>query len=285
MFSVDSCFIKGADHSVCQDYTTHGFIGGDPTKPYIILCDGCSSAKDSDFGARLLSRACVIAIEDLVMGMSVENINIADIESLIRSTLGSIIRSLAYDTQHVLATVMLAFVIDGVTFIYSRGDGTIHIKRMNYSSDDTHIFDETIHVSYSSSAPFYLAYDLIPSGRDQYLKQFDVPRTVTTHIDGVYCASIDESATSVFSTYMHGVESIILSSDGMDSFRKMKSVTGIDESMLDRMHVLSRVKSFKNSSPGFVQRRVNRMEQENQKFGIEHYDDFSVAAIVRIPNA
>ena len=168
MYSVDSCFVKGADHTVCQDYTSHGFIDGDPNKPYIVLCDGCSSAKNSDFGARLLSRACEIAIGDITRGMTGNKINISEIENLIRSNLSSILGALAYGHAPVLATVMLAFIVDGITFTYSRGDGTIHVGGM---SDPGHSSrEQTTHVSYQSSAPFYLAYDLFRHWIEGYIQ-------------------------------------------------------------------------------------------------------------------
>lgn len=283
-YTADSCFIKGADHSVCQDYTSHGFIFNDPNKPYkpyIILCDGCSSAKNSDFGARLLSRACEIAITDLVAGMSASDIDILNLEPLIRSNVSSILKALAYEVEPVLATVMLAFVVDGITFVYSRGDGTIHIK----TKDGV---EQTTHVSYVTSAPFYLAYDLLANGKDQYLSQFNSNRIVTTHIDGVLHSTIEESPTSVIAFYENDVDAIVLSSDGMDSFRKTRnSLISTNDLAIqaDRMTILSRAKAFKNKSPGFVQRRVSKMEAENIKLGIEHYDDFSLAAIVKVPNA
>src|SRR3990170_3536863 len=55
MINSDSLYLIGKSHQVCQDYTYHGV-----TKwglPYIIVADGCSSAKDSDIGARLLTHA------------------------------------------------------------------------------------------------------------------------------------------------------------------------------------------------------------------------------------
>jgi hypothetical protein len=46
----DSFFQQGGTHAVCQDYSAHG-------DDYAIISDGCSSAPDSDFGARLIIKA------------------------------------------------------------------------------------------------------------------------------------------------------------------------------------------------------------------------------------
>ena len=63
MFVVDSHFVKGSSHLVCQDYSSSGFTFNGI--PYIIISDGCSTAKDSDVGARLLVRATEQAINTL----------------------------------------------------------------------------------------------------------------------------------------------------------------------------------------------------------------------------
>jgi hypothetical protein len=40
----------GATHAVCEDY----IIEGNKPFPFIILADGCSTAKNTDMGARIL---------------------------------------------------------------------------------------------------------------------------------------------------------------------------------------------------------------------------------------
>ncbi|MFN2514557.1 MAG: protein phosphatase 2C domain-containing protein, partial [Pyrinomonadaceae bacterium] len=63
--NVDSAFIIGATHAVCQDYAVAGNglpthqarDENSPAAPYLILSDGCSSSPDTDIGARLLVKA------------------------------------------------------------------------------------------------------------------------------------------------------------------------------------------------------------------------------------
>ena len=50
MISTDIFLEIGAQHKICEDYIVHG----DDPVPYIILADGCSTADDTEMGARIL---------------------------------------------------------------------------------------------------------------------------------------------------------------------------------------------------------------------------------------
>ncbi len=56
------CFYSiGHSHKVCEDYALSGTIGD--TLAYAVVCDGCSSSKQVDVGARLLAHNTVVELE------------------------------------------------------------------------------------------------------------------------------------------------------------------------------------------------------------------------------
>ena len=61
MLQIDSYFTNGKVNKVCQDYVIHG----ETPVPYVILCDGCSSSKFTDVGARILAHSAKEALNVL----------------------------------------------------------------------------------------------------------------------------------------------------------------------------------------------------------------------------
>ena len=64
MISADSYYTNGGLNKGCQDYALHdsGFFPA----PYIIVCDGCSSSRFTDVGARLLAHASKKVLHSLI---------------------------------------------------------------------------------------------------------------------------------------------------------------------------------------------------------------------------
>ena len=63
--AADVFYAIGSTHHVCQDFAV---ANGD----FVILSDGCSSAKDSDWGARLLVKACHNVIKERSKPLSMD---------------------------------------------------------------------------------------------------------------------------------------------------------------------------------------------------------------------
>jgi hypothetical protein len=291
MFNVDSHFVKGANHLVCEDYTAHGYIC---KCPYIVVADGCSSAKNSDFGARILVRSCELAINDYILSNRdglLAGIHSHTIEQMILLRLRVILEALELSNASVLATLMFAFVYNNVLYLYSRGDGTISIR---FTRKDTGVsYIQTCHYLYASGAPYYLAYELDANDIAMYHKRYAQAFTEIKYIGSGLNNPFTEMITSTYKYDYSVFESIaldeiildhiILSSDGLDSYRRNKSMTpSFSPETIDYQSVIARVKGFKNPVGEFVTRRVQKMETENIKMGIEHYDDVSVAAMMEV---
>ena len=273
--------MKGHDHTVCEDYTLHGYLGNE-NNPYIILCDGCSSSKNSDFGARLLARACERALNNIAVffgSFSSDNKYAAIYEYLERETLYFLrdsLSALAFPVDVSCATLLVSFVINEHSFVYARGDGTILIKELGA------ICNDSARINYLSGAPYYLAYELNPGMMSDYVSKYNMTVTFTELIHDI----VPPHPFSYSKTYWrHGdstlIDFILLSSDGIESFKPLDSTNVNGKALSDANAVLNRVSGFKSLNGEFVSRRMNAFSRDNNKSGIVHTDDVSVAAISR----
>lgn len=296
MYRVDSAFTKGSTHVVCQDYTTHGIYKN--SYPYIILADGCSTAPKSEFGAQLLVRSAELSImtfiDQILSGWEWSDMNDAKqrFELTISRKLIAVAESLELDYMTLSATLMLAFVVDGKLFIYSRGDGMIATKFTDRNAAPHEVVDITRvrRVSYTTNAPYYIAYDINPNKKREYERQFGNGKIeVIDTLMGIDHTEILPYDSCVFD--VHHVDAmglninyVILSSDGIESYKPSKLHTDPHNVHIPFESIFNRVSSFKNSAGVFVTRRLGVMEIEDKKNMIEHTDDVSIAAIIEVPD-
>lgn len=292
MFHVDSHFVKGSQHLVCQDYATSG-ITADGV-PYVIVSDGCSSAKDSDFGSRILVRAAETAITRITHTMLGLDFDEADflgrvIEGEVKDRIRKVADALELTTTPFYATLLLAFYVQNKLYLYVRGDGTVAIKY--HKKDTPDVVMTTSHFTYASNAPFYLAYDLVAEDLKNYQIQFNQPLTETVYTlpdaAGLRQTLVNtrESTSVICKVFnLEGcvLDYVMLSSDGLDSYIKTPGMTPTKG--FAYADILTRVTQFKNVVGEFIKRRVQRMDTEDRKDGVEHYDDVSVAAMVEVPD-
>ena len=291
MFHVDSHFVKGASHLVCQDYATSG-ITADGV-PYVIVSDGCSSAKDSDFGSRILVRAAETAITRITYTMlqmgSFDGELVPVIEGEVKDRIRKVAQALDLPTTPFYATLLIAFYINKKLYLYARGDGTLSVKyHRTANGEKVHTVS---HFTYASNAPFYMAYDLVPEDLKSYQIQFNQPLTETVYtqpdaagLRQTLVATMEPTSVicKVFDLEGCVLDHVMISSDGLDSYIKtagMNPTKGFAYA-----DILTRATDYKNVVGEFIKRRVQRMEAEDRKEGIEHYDDVSVAAIVEVPD-
>jgi len=260
---IDFYRTTGDAHQFCEDYVCSSDNG-------IFLSDGCSSAKNSEIGSKILA----LTARKYFYGYDVKSIySIDDMLNRIIINSEKIIHDLDVDIEALFATLITLIKRGNTLTLNITGDGGAAVIK----NDDTiEIFD----IEFSENAPRYLAYRLSSEFRDRYSDIKYNSRICRKIIvqegrDPVVevLPSYNDGDSKTFCIDTKDVKTCVIFSDGVKSFL---SPSGNNIPMLDI--VLELVK-FKNTTQGFVQRRVSRFLQEKTQDGISHYDDLSVAAI------
>jgi hypothetical protein len=247
--STDSFMRIGKGHTICEDYCIHGT---EPF-PYVILADGCSSSKNTDVGARILTHTAKDKIKNReYVWSSIYNAKY-------------IATALNLKEQCLDATLLVAYELPDSNFIQVEmyGDGAI----INIAKDGKiHWVD----ISYNNNAPYYLSYKLEAKRDAQYKKMGNIKEGTGVNYAGQliktnlplyepYKLTIDKKTTSA----------ILLATDGLNSFIKNGQCLPTDA-------IVNQLTSFKNTNGAFIQRRCIRMISDLEKEGYHHVDDFSV---------
>lgn len=277
--NVDSFFTIGSTHKVCQDYVIHG---NNEDEPYVILSDGCSSAADSDFGARLLCKS----LQPLIYN---PNYNIDSLlDSVIRNA-HTLSRTLNLHDDSLSATLIFSKVIKRVFEVVAVGDCVIAAKH----KDGTLKFSE---YEFVSGAPYYLRYE-IDNVKKGYFEEFGrkVKRTrYSIQQTAKFGLEVSEPEVEPFDfdqiffheTYpMSDYDFVAIMSDGAKSFQK----TVISSTSKQNVPVLpeestKEILAFKGYFGEFVQRRCQKAFKQFKDQGIHNYDDFSIGVISSFEN-
>ena len=264
--STDAHYIIGDEHDYCQDYAIAGSFND---KNFAVVCDGCSSANDSDLGARLLALAFKQSVFDLSF-----NSETFPLDQLRRNLMTSCLAAQAITHIHdqsFYATIVGAVQEDNNVWVWMQGDGVFAVKhrdgKVSIYSSNNHKFN----------APAYLAYLWDKHDTDGYSRMGE--ETINSKIVLLDGARIENTIIDTFpseayrSTYLmkfdvNDIESVVLFSDGIDSFR-----TDMDDAF-DKMT------QFPNLNGSFIRRKMKAMKKQWNKDGLSHYDDIGVAAIV-----
>jgi hypothetical protein len=197
LYLTDSHFVIGSTHKVCQDYTMTGVTPHGI--PFIALSDGCSQSIDSDFGARVLVKACPVSIDeinDVITGSSDKEFPTQIFENILINRLKDIMHTLDLNITPFFATLFIAFISNGKLYVYGRGDGTVSIKYRDVSGIIRHIITN---ISYTSvdggSAPYYLAYKSNMEMHNGYMNKYNLPVTHTHTINSSDGSKLTESTT------------------------------------------------------------------------------------------
>lgn len=257
----DAYFAIGCSHECCQDYAISGQIGNDG---YAIVCDGCSSSRDVDFGARALAHAARLHFNEFHWPYG---------------DFGKAIAVRAWDSvQHLgmswtaLHSTLLYAVCDAAGLkVRIYGDGVVVLSK---GSDWM-----TIHVEYVSGAPNYLAYGLPEAARDQalYREVANEPVVVTIYGNDTRQTeqrTIDDPLEWNFPAGQWDRISVI--SDGMNTFH----VPG--GSFMGWLDMVPEFTSFKNINGVFVKRRMNALARKCRKDQVVHEDDISISSIALV---
>lgn len=236
-------FIKqGSSHDMCQDYVV--------TKPnQVILSDGCSSAKDSDVGARLLALAIANKKLDKLLETS---------------------RTLGLDDMCLCATSLSLKLKEDVLEFQRCGDGAFAV-----GTKDGNVFMDVY--SYGTNMPWYYAYG--PMGLTANFAQVPYNFCVTTGYTiknekaEQVCSSLAEKYNHYTAMPLKDIAWAAVLSDGIDSFSDKNN------EHVPITQVIKELFSFKNFHGEFVKRRMNKAFEVFEKNGWKNFDDFSIGVL------
>lgn len=265
----DSFFLQGKSHKVCQDYAIHG-------KDYVILADGCSTAKDSDFGARLLAKAAQSVIED---GWKIDDEGYKQILYRAKNYLDK----LELSNDCLCATLSIVQSIEEYFYISIFGDGSLAVKDLK---GNTSIYT----VEFPLNAPFYLRYLLEHQLINDYQNNIGNYYTINEFILGEEQEAFQDIFnidfnnpinTYLFQQFAHkDIATIALFTDGISSFYSCENrETSKQITKIEASPIIEELLTFKNFNPGFVERRCQAAMRKFNKLGWFNSDDLSMGVI------
>jgi hypothetical protein len=270
----DIFYTIGATHQVCQDFAlTDG-------KSYVIVSDGCSSAKDSDWGSRLLAKA----LEESFRIKSSLNLDEMP-ETLVNDAIKlaeSYASLLKLDKECLAATLLAAYKTPEGIRAFISGDGSIVAK----TYDSLQVIDH----NYDSGAPYYLYYTLNPGLHQSYEQAFgkgelnietsivEVNRCRKTVHEFISLPSNRPITHYSFPKELYTCVGIV--TDGLKSFvKQVKKHTSITNESVPFENFIGDLFSFKTHEGQYVHRRCQRAFREFHNQGIKHNDDFAMGVI------
>lgn len=265
--NADHAFFIGNTHTVCQDYAMSGVVEGGA---YAIVCDGCSSSPDVDFGARALAfsakrtlmKGGTEFLPELFGKVTIDNLRHID-------------QTFNVHPQALDSTLLVAWIKDKQFRVHMFGDGVFFHK--------TATTLRIVHVDYESGAPAYLSYYL----DEDRLKKYDEQMVGSKHITDIslYLASdgrdaieteeyIDPFDSVTFTGIVDNDDVIGICSDGINSFKKN------DGTVIPWQTQIREFIDFKTTTGVFVQRRLGFLKRVWQKNQTTHFDDISMATVI-----
>lgn len=259
--TTDSMFTSAQKpQKTCQDYS---LCGSDPF-PFLIISDGCGSSDNTDVGSRIISHVTKSLLFNSCL-YSKEYSRLSEL--IIRRSYESIINM---DIQpHCLdATLILAYIQEKICYVIMYGDG--HIITTNKNGDlRTHE-----KVSFEGNAPYYLSYKL-DSSRDEIYKEFAKDKHMKKIISNGILQPPESFNFSCFGIPLEDTKSIIITSDGIESFFNLR-----DGGKIPDDEIIKEIISFKNTKGEFIKRRIKRLLEDFSKQEIYNNDDISVAGFM-----
>lgn len=256
--NTDHIFRIGNSHKICEDYALSDVVGN---TAYAIVADGCSSALESDVGARIVAtQAREVLLTD--------GNQLAFITSLLArlykfDALFSSARATRFES-----TLIVAKVSEDVLRVCAYGDGLIYLRRKNGNV-------EYRYIESPSNAPDYLSYLLDKKRHELYLQHVEgqTKKVQVSEDIGGYL-SIPPFQPVMFETLVEQGDIVSIASDGIGSFCRdnRESIPWIE--------IAKEFFGFKNTNGEFVQRRILAFERQCKQDLTTHYDDISVASIV-----
>lgn len=252
MILIDKFITAGKTHFMCQDYIISG-------KDYIILSDGCSGAKDSDVGARILTHVAANFLKNWKDRRHYIEYYKMGLDIIYNAQV--VARLLHISEECLAATLIIAFVENDEVNIFIYGDGYV------ISVDDEGVSYDAIF--YTNNRPFYLSYHLNPN----YIKLCESLNEVQIVKRGkdLQTRNHNEPVHWKYKLDKDHLRTVAIASDGIGSFSSKPLINDIVKECV----------IFKQTNGMFLQRRMNRMLLKHQNQGCYNNDDISIGAFHR----
>ena len=256
-YSIDSFYCNGKLHGhKGEDYSLHG-------EDYFIICDGCSSANNSDITARLQAHIAKKHLDTFRFSYYKDKDYIFMMK-FISIELRENFNSLGIGGMP-LATLIIGIIIDNIIRVIVVGDGAVIYKDKGHQ-------EEYINITYSNNAPFYPYYYSDNKLINEYKKYNpNVEKKVSYKYTNVYNSNSDIESLVILDFILSNLEYLYIFSDGIEEF------TG--QIKLPIKETIKAFTSMKNTNGTFIQRRCKRQLKIYEKEGIFPIDDFSMAGI------
>ena len=267
--NADHHFEIGKGHSVCEDYATSGVVANGA---YAILCDGCSSSPDVDFGARALAYSTKRTLSIGGTEMSYDLFGKVTIRNL--EHIGD---NMPLDPRALDATLLVAWVKGDTFTAHMFGDGIFFHKTANTL--------RFVYVDFEENKPAYLSYYLDKLRLKEYEETVKGPKRVfdvSYYLPGPNeqpkdSIEVHENVNPFDTVSIKGkVEAgdiVAVCSDGITQFKRG------DGSAIPWDAIARDLIDYKSLPGVFVQRRMCFLERQWKKEQIIHLDDLSMAAI------
>jgi len=271
IFNVDSFVVKGNSHIRCEDYTTH--FEKNAYQKGVVVCDGCSSAKNSDIGSMLLA----LLAKKVLTARGIDLVSLR-YEGFISEVLEwlNLARSLVgVDEESLFSTLCVGYTYELENkhffraFIY--GDGVIFARKKN--TNEWRIWQ----INYASNAPFYPQYlqDKGASYEIFLLGQAHDPLKELIETTETHQSRYPFNSPIDICLNLEEYDLVGVASDGVESFTK-----GTSDTAIPAIDVIKELTAFKNKTGQFMARRVLKALKAYQNAGYVPYDDVSIGVIV-----
>jgi len=275
LHSLDYFIKTGKRHTnnICEDY----IICEEKPTPHIILSDGCSTAKNTDTGARLIAHIAKKYINEFQKYIESGEIGYELLGKMIITKAKKIAQELGcgLDPSCLNATLSIAILLNNEVRVYVYGDGLIITI-----NDDNEL--EVTQIEYSGNAPYYLNYLVDPVENYKYSKKFKGEKIITYSKFNIknfelirkkiFTKSKFAPICCTFSTEIF--PTVIIASDGLDSF--VKKASTIEVSKIELVDELKSLISFVNYTGEFINREVKRAIRIFERKSIFHLDDLAI---------
>lgn len=258
--NLDSFFIMGKSHKVCEDYALHSIHHN-----VFGISDGCSSSSNTDFGSRIMLKSFEMSVDDIVSCPTDLTFILHEASREILNAFYGTLQNNALD-----ATLNVGYeTSSGEVEVNLIGDGFIvaHYKDGRFA-----IYE----IDYSENAPYYLTY-MFDSARDiEYKKHIQTKNFSVTTYDklGNLISKTEIKSEQKYEKLFFpksDYKSISLFSDGLKTLIP-------NDPTADRIplqEVVLQLISFPQTNGEFVKRSCKFFLKKNKDHMF--YDDFSMA--------
>ena len=267
MLTSDSYFTNAKKpEKSCQDYA----LNNDMIEfPYAIVCDGCSSSRHTDIGARILAHLSVDIIDSISLPDNFHDLY-EDIKKKIVSKAKIFPLLLSIPEECLDSTLLISVIVENHIHSFMYGDGYI-------ISNNEYGIPNITKVEFMGNAPYYLSYEIYPEKKLLY-KEFAQDEKTKT----IYSKYINSSETKVDHDFMVGdckriddISTILIATDGIGSFVNFKTGERISDT-----EIIKELLSIKSKNGEFIKRRVKRMLQNLAEKDIYNTDDIAIAGFI-----